>query len=107
MEIPEIDVVELAAQHEAGAVVIDVRETDEWLEGRVPGSVHIPLGEVVERIDEVPTTGTVYVICGRGPRSAKAVEHYRSVGVDAVNVAGGTVAWVDEGFPVDSGPGGT
>ena len=106
MEIPEIDVVELAERREEGAVVIDVRQPEEWLEVRVPGAVLIPLDEVVERVDEVPTTGTVYVICGRGPRSARAVEHYRSVGIDAVNVAGGTVAWADEGFPTDSGPGG-
>ena len=61
----------------------------------------IPLGEIVERIDEVPTDGTVYVICGTGPRSAKAVEHYRSLGIDAVNVAGGTRAWIDVGLPID------
>jgi rhodanese-related sulfurtransferase len=106
MDIPEIDVVELSDRRDEGAVIIDVREDDEWLEARVPGAVHIPLGQVVERIDEVPTTGTVYVICGSGPRSARAVEHYRSVGVDAVNVVGGTVAWIGEGLPVDSGPGG-
>ena len=46
----------------------------------MPGARLIPLGEVVERIDEVPTDGTVYVICARGARSAKAVEHYRAPG---------------------------
>ena len=106
MEIPEVDVFELADRREDGAVVIDVREPGEWLEVRVPGAVLIPLGEVAERVDEVPTTGTVYVICGSGPRSARAVEHYRSLGIDAVNVVGGTVAWANEGFPTDSGPGG-
>jgi rhodanese-related sulfurtransferase len=106
MDIPEIDVVELADRRDDGALVIDVREPDEWLTERVPGTVLIPLGEVAERIDEVPTSGTVYVICGSGPRSARAVEHYRSVGIDAVNVAGGTTAWAAEGFPTVSGPGG-
>ena len=68
-----------------------------------PGAHLIPLGEVVERIDEVPTGQTVYVICARGARSAKAVGHYRAQGIDAVNVAGGTLAWIDAGLPTDRG----
>jgi rhodanese-related sulfurtransferase len=103
MDIPEIDVVELAARREAGAPLIDVREDDEYLDARVPGAVHIPLGEVADRVDEVPTGATVYVICARGGRSARAVEHYRSLGLDAVNVAGGTLGWIDAGFPTHSG----
>ncbi len=103
MDIPEIDVVELAQQREAGATLIDVREDDEYLDARVPGALHIPLGQVAERIAEVPAEGTVYVICARGGRSAKAVEHYRSVGLDAVNVAGGTLGWIDAGLPTDHG----
>jgi rhodanese-related sulfurtransferase len=101
MDVPEIDVAELAARRAHGVVLIDVRSPREYADARVPGAQLIPLGEVVERIDEVPTAGTVYVICARGPRSAKAVEHYRSQGIDAINVAGGTVAWIDAGLPID------
>ena len=101
MDVPEIDVVELAARREEGAPIIDVRGPDEFEQVRVPEARLIPLAEVAERIDEVPTEGTVYVICARGPRSAKAVAHYRAQGIDAVNVAGGTVAWIDAGYPVD------
>ena len=101
MEIPEIDVVGLAAAQAAGAPVIDVREPDEFEQARVPGARLIPLGEVVDRLDEVPTEGTVYVICARGGRSAKAVELFRSRGIDAVNVAGGTLGWIDAGQPID------
>lgn len=104
MDVPEIDVNELASRRAGGAPLIDVREDDEYAEARVPGAQHIPLGEVAERVDEVSSEGTVYVICARGGRSAKAVEHYRSVGIDAVNVAGGTLAWIDAGLPTDSGP---
>jgi len=105
MGIPEIDVQELARQRAAGAHLVDVREDDEFAEARVPGAQLIPLGQVPERIDEVPTSGTVYVICARGARSAKAAEHYRQRGIDAVNVAGGTLAWIDAGLPTDSGSG--
>lgn len=103
--IPEIDVTELAARRAEGAPLIDVREPDEFAAARVPGAQPIPLGELVGRTDEVPTEGTVYVICARGGRSAKAVEHLRSLGIDAVNVAGGTLGWIDAGLPVESGAG--
>ena len=103
MDVPEIDVTELARQRAAGAALIDVREDDEYAEARVSGAHHIPLGQVAERLAEVPTEGTVFVICARGARSAKAVEHYRAQGIDAVNVAGGTLAWIAEGLPTDRG----
>lgn len=107
MDVPEIDVLELAQQRDSGAPLIDVREADEYVEVRVPGAHHIPLAAVPERVVEVPAHGVVYVICARGGRSAKAVEHYRSLGIDAVNVTGGTVGWIDAGLPVDRGPGGS
>lgn len=105
MDIPEIDVAGLARACQDGAPVIDVREADEFASARVPGALHIPLGEVPERVGEVPRGGTVYVVCARGGRSAKAVEHYRAQGIDAVNVAGGTIGWIDAGLPVEPGAG--
>jgi rhodanese-related sulfurtransferase len=102
--VPEIDVEELARLRGEGVPLVDVREPDEWQEFRVPGAQLLPLGEVHERIDEVPADGTVYVICKSGGRSAKAVELLRARGVDAVNVAGGSLAWRDAGHPVESGP---
>jgi rhodanese-related sulfurtransferase len=101
MDVPEIDVDELAARQADGPALIDVRSPDEFSEGRVPGARLIPLAEVVERIEEVPTEGTVYVICATGVRSAKAAAHFRSLGIDAVNVAGGTRAWLEAGLPID------
>ena len=101
MDVPEIDVAQLAARRAEGATLIDVRRPEEFDNARVPGAHLIPLGEVVERIEEVPTDGTVYVICATGARSAKAAAHYRSQGIDAVNVAGGTLAWIDAGLPID------
>ena len=103
MDVPEIDVTQLAAARAAGTSLIDVRQDHEFAEAHVPGAHLIPLGDLVERIDEVPTAGTVYVICAVGSRSAKAVEHLRSLGIDAVNVAGGTCAWVEAGLSTDLG----
>jgi rhodanese-related sulfurtransferase len=103
VDVPEIDVDELEALGE-GIALIDVRQPDEFDEVRVPGAVLLPLGELVERLDEVPTDGPVYVICHSGGRSRKATEGLRSRGIDATNVAGGTQAWVDAGKPTHAGP---
>ena len=103
--VPEIDVAALARAREDGAPLIDVRQPDEWEEFRAPGAVLIPLGDLVERVEEVPADRTVYVICRTGSRSAKGAAYLRSLGIDAVNVAGGTLAWHDAGLPIESGPG--
>lgn len=103
MEIPAIDIETLADRIESGDPVFDVRQHDEYIEAHVPGVTLIPLGEVPDRVDEFPTDRTVYVICKSGGRSAKAVEFLTGNGIDAVNVAGGTSAWIDAGKPVDTG----
>ena len=103
MAVPQIDVTEAAARQAAGTPVIDVREPDEYAEGHVPGAPLIPVGSITERVDEVPSEGEVLIICKSGGRSMKAAELLRSQGIDAVNVAGGTMAWIDAGLPVDTG----
>jgi rhodanese-related sulfurtransferase len=105
MSVPEIDVAELARLRQGDVPLIDVRQPEEWEEVRAPGAVLIPLADVAERIEEIPADDTVYVICKSGGRSAKAAELLRARGIDAVNVAGGTMAWVEAGHPVESGPG--
>jgi rhodanese-related sulfurtransferase len=105
MLVPEVDVHQLATLREAGAAVLDVRNPDEWQSVRVPGVQLIPLGELPEQVDAVPSSAPLYVICAVGGRSAKAAEFLRSTGIDAVNVAGGTRAWVEAGYPTESGPG--
>lgn len=98
-----IDVDTLAARLDAGIPVFDVRQPDEYEQARAPGARLVPLDQVPDRLDEFPTEGEVYVICRSGGRSAKAVEFLRGNGVDAVNVAGGTLAWIESGKPVETG----
>lgn len=103
MDVPEIDVDELAALREQGAQVIDVREPDEYTEAHVPGALLIPLATVPDQLEQFPTEGPVYVICAAGGRSRKASEFLRGNGVDAINIAGGTRAWLAAGFPFSTG----
>jgi rhodanese-related sulfurtransferase len=106
--VPEVTVDELAQHLGSGGVLLDVRNPDEWLEQRVPGVPLIPLAELPERVAEVPRPaggGQLLVICRSGARSARAVTFLRAEGIDAANVAGGTLAWVEAGHPVDAGPG--
>jgi rhodanese-related sulfurtransferase len=100
----EIDVTELSSAGADGAVIVDVRERDEYLAGHVPGARLIPLGELTERAAELPRDGRLHVICASGTRSLQAAQWLAAAGYDAVSVAGGTQAWADSGRPLVIGP---
>lgn len=102
-ELREIDVVELAERVKAGATVVDVREADEYTDGHVPGAILVPLSELADRVDDVPADTTVLLICKLGGRSARAGEFLAGHGRDVINVAGGTMAWIDAGYEVTTG----
>jgi len=105
MAIPEITVDELAGRLAAdqGEALIDVRQPDEYAEAHVPGARLIPLNDVPERLAELPTAGEVLVICRTGGRSLAACDFLTANGVTAVNVAGGTLAWIQSGREVVTG----
>ena len=84
------------------ALVLDVRERWEYAEGHVPGARLLPLGELEERIGELPRDRPVYSICHSGQRSLAAAAFLLAEGFsDVSNVEGGTSAWIERGFPVD------
>jgi molybdopterin-guanine dinucleotide biosynthesis protein A/rhodanese-related sulfurtransferase len=103
VEVSEIDVDTLAERQGSGSVIIDVRMPDEYVEGHVAGARLIPLPEVPDRLAEVPTDQPVLVICKSGGRSLRATEFYVAQGIDATNVAGGTMAWIESGRAVVTG----
>ncbi len=90
-----------AADVPADAVLVDVREQDEWDAGHAPDAVHIPMGELPDRLGELPE-GDVHVVCRSGGRSARASAWLQQNGVDAVDVAGGMGAWLEAGRPLVS-----
>lgn len=94
---------QLATALAQGAYVLDVRRYEEWVESHIPGVTLIPLGELGERIDEVPSGQRIWVVCAVGARSQRAAEALIGAGYDAVSVAGGTNRWVEEGRPFEAG----
>ncbi len=93
-----------AADVPADAVLLDVREDDEWVAGHVEGARHIPMGDLPERFDEVSRLADsgqeLVVVCRSGGRSARVVAWLTQNGVDAVNLDGGMAAWAAAGRPM-------
>lgn len=84
------------------AVLLDVREPDEWAAGHVETAVHIPIGQVTGRLGDIPQGDPLYVICRSGSRSARVADFLRGRGTKAVNVAGGMKDWAASGKPMVS-----
>ena len=81
--------------------VLDVREDYEFQNGHVPGAAWIPLGELADRMSEVPKDKTVVAVCRSGNRSGQATQLLRQAGIDAHNMVGGMNAWSAAGFAVE------
>jgi rhodanese-related sulfurtransferase len=88
------------------AVLLDVREDDEWARGHAAAAQHIPMGQVPGRLDEIDRSATLYVICKMGGRSAKVAEFLARDGFEPINVEGGMMAWAGAGRPVVTDDGG-
>jgi rhodanese-related sulfurtransferase len=89
----------------AGAVMIDVREDDEWAAGHPPAAVHLPMGQITDRIGELPTDRTIVCMCRVGGRSGSVANYLAGAGYDVRNIAGGMHAWAALGLPVVDGTG--
>ncbi|MEV7236640.1 rhodanese-like domain-containing protein [Streptomyces sp. NPDC051020] len=100
----EVDLDVFAAAWAEGALVLDVREPDEYRAGHVPGARLAPLSVLAAAAGEVPRGRPVYVICASGNRSQWAAERLAAVGAGAVSVAGGTSGWARTGHPLVTGP---
>jgi rhodanese-related sulfurtransferase len=103
MAISEVSVDELDERLADGARLIDVRLPYEFEEARVSGAMLVPLATVPDNLDAFRGDGRVYVICKTGARSARACEYLAAQGIEAVNVAGGTLAWIRSGRDYVSG----
>jgi sulfur-carrier protein adenylyltransferase/sulfurtransferase len=85
------------------AVLLDVREQDEWDEGHIPGAIHVPRGNLESRVERlVPDHGQpIVVYCAAGNRSAFAAKTLEELGYEDVSsLAGGFTDWKRNGYPV-------
>ena len=105
MTIPSVDVLSFAAEWDGDdkPFLLDVREPHEYDAAKIKGSVLIPLGQLPERVSEIPKDCPIVVHCRLGGRSAKAVEYLLAQGyTDVRNLTGGIQAWsvqVDPSVP--------
>lgn len=99
---PSVDVHTVASIKDREDVyLLDVREQWEYDEGHIPGVTLLPMGEVADRLDEIPTDKEVIVTCRSGNRSGQVTEFLRQNGFDNVhNMDGGIVAWDQAGYEV-------
>jgi len=96
----------IVAADPEGTVVIDVRRDDEWVTGHVAGAIHIPVDDLTDRMDQVPTDKKLLFICAAGVRSGLACEMAASMGYQSenlYNIEDGTPAWIAGGHPATYG----
>ena len=101
---PRKDEIEPQQAHEnllSGAVLVDVREPNEWAAGHATGAVHVPLGHLANRIGELPADRELLFLCQSGSRSLVATRIATDRGHTAKSVRGGTIAWARAGLPLE------
>ncbi|WP_144627308.1 rhodanese-like domain-containing protein [Arthrobacter woluwensis] len=80
--------------------ILDVREDFEVAQGMIPGAVHIPMGQLQERLSELDPAVPVIAVCRSGNRSAAVADALSRAGYKADTMAGGMTAWTRAGLPV-------
>ena len=81
--------------------IVDVREDNEVAIGRIPNSIHIPLGQILGRMKDIDPNRETVVHCKMGGRSSRAIEALQRSGFQGklVNLKGGILRWSDEVDP--------
>jgi rhodanese-related sulfurtransferase len=101
-EIRNVDVVEAARLAQGGALLLDVRQDDEWDAGHAPDARHVMLAELPDHVGSLDADRLIVCVCRSGGRSARATAFLMEQGFDVVNLAGGMTAWAQEGQPLTS-----
>jgi rhodanese-related sulfurtransferase len=108
VHVAQAEIGEVPPTFEGRAVLLDVREDDEWQRGHAPGAQHIPMGQIPTRLNEIDPNADLFVVCQAGGRSQRVARYLAGNGYAPVNVVGGMLAWAGAGRPVvtDSGDAG-
>jgi rhodanese-related sulfurtransferase len=98
----EISVQDAYAKYQQGVFFLDVREQSEWDTFHIPNTTLIPLGELPNRLNELPKDQPIVVVCRSGHRSAQGRDILLNAGfANVVSVAGGLTEWSNQGYPID------
>lgn len=100
-QVPTVDVDQLAE----GAVLLDVREDEEWQAGHIDGARHVPMYQVPQHVayaEDLSPEVPIVVVCKMGGRSAQVTAWLNQQGYQAVNLDGGMLAWATSGRPMIS-----
>ncbi len=101
----EIPVSEALQRYNEGSFILDVREPSEFEEGHIPLATLIPLGELADRLNELPKDRDIVVVCRSGNRSDKGRDILIEAGFPSVaNMSGGMNAWKAANYPIETGP---
>jgi rhodanese-related sulfurtransferase len=73
--------------------VVDVREVSEVAEGKIPGAIHIPLGLLEFRMNELDKNKSYVIVCRSGGRSSRATQILEYYGYNVINMQGGMMSW--------------
>lgn len=87
----------------AKAYLLDVRQPEEYRTGHIPGAKLIPLGELSQRMNELPKDREIICVCQSGSRSLSATRQLMVAGYQVINLTGGMNAWARAGFEVKKG----
>ncbi len=97
----DVEIVETLRQRD-DVLVLDVREDWEYNGGHIPEAKLVPLGQIPNRLDEIPRDKTVIAVCRSGNRSSQATNFLRQQGFENVhNMAGGMKAWSGAGYEIE------
>jgi hydroxyacylglutathione hydrolase len=100
--IPSLGLEDTRRQRSNDGVVLDVRGVGEWRAGHIPGSLNLPLGELEQRLDEIPRNRSLIVHCQTGARAAMAASQLRARGFPDVRLfTGGFAEWRAAGLSVE------
>ncbi|CAM3652521.1 rhodanese-like domain-containing protein [Marinicrinis lubricantis] len=77
--------------------IIDVREDEEVIHGMIPGAKHIPMGEIPNRLDEIPKDQEIIFVCRSGGRSGRVCEYLNHFGYShIINMEGGMLEYAQD-----------
>lgn len=83
-----------------GALIVDIRESGDYEQFHIPGSINIPLEELTDRLDEIPQDQHVVLVCALGRTSYAARDILLERGYTSISsMLGGMTAWYDSGYP--------